>query len=307
MTGQLGRGNTGTRDARANDFGTRMKLVALRLRLWRDSARALATVGLVFVLVFVATAIFAPLIARMPPDGMNLADRFSPPSLTGKYILGADHLGRDVFSRIVYGARVSILVGVITVTISLAVGGTLGVLAGYHGGKLDAALSRFSEILLAFPYLIFAIGAMAMMGPGFWNLIWALCFKGWVEFFRLARAGVMAEKTREYVDAARVLGRSDAAIMVSEILPNMINPLIVVGTLRMGTMMVMEASLSFLGIGIPPRIPAWGSMIQDGYRFILNAWWLSTLPGLFLVILVLSVNLFGEALREALDPELKTF
>lgn len=294
----------------------RRRLLALRLKLWRQNARNLyrrlsrnkpAMAGFILVLVFVAAAILAPVITRHPPDRQNLADRFSPPSLKGKYLLGADHLGRDVFSRIIYGARVSILVGVITVTISMLVGGTLGILAGYYGGVLDAALSRFSEILLAFPYLIFAIGAMAMMGPGFWDLIWALCFKGWVEFFRLARAGVMAEKTREYVDAARVLGRSDAAIMLSEILPNMINPLIVVGTLRMGTMMVMEASLSFLGIGIPPRIPAWGSMIQDGYRFILNAWWLSALPGLFLVTLVLSVNIFGEALREALNPDLKTF
>jgi len=294
----------------------RRRLLALRLKLWRQNARNLyrrlsrnkpAMAGFILVLVFAAAAILAPVITRHPPDRQNLADRFSPPSLKGKYLLGADHLGRDVFSRIIYGARVSILVGVITVTISMLVGGTLGILAGYYGGVLDAALSRFSEILLAFPYLIFAIGAMAMMGPGFWNLIWALCFKGWVEFFRLARAGVMAEKTREYVDAARVLGRSDAAIMLSEILPNMINPLIVVGTLRMGTMMVMEASLSFLGIGIPPRIPAWGSMIQDGYRFILNAWWLSALPGLFLVTLVLSVNIFGEALREALNPDLKTF
>ena len=294
----------------------RRRLLALRLKLWRQNARNLyrrlsrnkpAMAGFILVLVFVAAAILAPVITRHPPDRQNLADRFSPPSLKGKYLLGADHLGRDVFSRIIYGARVSILVGVITVTISMLVGGTLGILAGYYGGVLDAALSRFSEILLAFPYLIFAIGVMAMMGPGFWNLIWALCFKGWVEFFRLARAGVMAEKTREYVDAARVLGRSDAAIMLSEILPNMINPLIVVGTLRMGTMMVMEASLSFLGIGIPPRIPAWGSMIQDGYRFILNAWWLSALPGLFLVTLVLSVNIFGEALREALNPDLKTF
>lgn len=297
-------------------MSTRIALMKLRFRLWHASASSLsrrlrknnlAVLGFFLVLLFIAAAVFAPAITRIPPDRMNLADRFAPPSLRGKYLLGADHLGRDVFSRIVYGARVSILVGVITVSISMLIGGTLGVLAGYYGGVLDASLSRFSEILLAFPYLIFAIGAMAMMGPGFWNLIWALCFKGWVEFFRLARAGVMAEKTREYVDSARVLGRSDAAIMLSEILPNMINPLIVVGTLRMGTMMVMEASLSFLGIGIPPRIPAWGSMIQDGYRFIIDHWHLSALPGLFLVVLVLSVNLFGEALREALNPDLKTF
>lgn len=292
----------------------RRRLFTLRLRVWLESAKATvrrlgrnraAVAGAIVVTAIVMAAIFAPLIAPDQPDAMNLRDRFSPPG--GKYLLGADHLGRDVLTRILYGARVSILVGVITVTISVAVGGFLGILAGYYGGAFDALMSRLTEVLLAFPYLIFAIGAMAMLGPGFWNLIWALCFKGWVEFFRLARAGVLAEKTKEYVEAARVLGRSDLEIMGSEILPNIVNPLLVVGTLRMGTMIVMEASLSFLGIGIPPRIPAWGSMIQDGYRFILNAWWLSTLPGIVLVALVLSVNLVGEGLREALDPDLQTF
>lgn len=293
---------------------TRRELLSLRFRLWASGAANVmrrvarnrpATLGGVIVLLYILCAVLAPWIAPATPDGINLANRFAVPSLSGGNILGADHLGRDVLSRVIYGARVSILVGVITVAISMAVGGTLGVIAGYYGGVFDAALSRFSEILMAFPYLIFAIGAMAMMGPGFWNLIWALSFKGWVEFYRLARAGVLSEKTKEYVEAARVLGRPDFAIMTSEILPNMVGPLVVVGILRLGTMMVMESSLSFLGIGIPPRIPAWGSMIQDGYRFILTAWWLSAIPGLFLVTLVLSINLFGEALRETLDPDLQ--
>jgi peptide/nickel transport system permease protein len=261
--------------------------------------------GAAMATAIVCAAIFAPVLAPYSPEDMNLSHRLNPPG--ADYILGADHLGRDVLTRILYGARVSILIGLITVGISVTVGGALGLLAGYYGGWFDAFMSRFTEILLAFPYLIFAIGAMAMLGPGFWNLVWALCFKGWVEFFRLARAGVLSEKTKEYVEAARVLGKTDAQIMLSEILPNIVNPLLVVGTLRMGTMMVMEASLSFLGIGIPPRIPTWGSMIQDGYRVILSAWWLSTFPGLILVILVLSVNLLGEGLREALDPDLQTF
>lgn len=282
------------------------------MRLWVENTRKMirrfrknpsAVIGAVIATVFVLAAIFAPYITPFAPDEINLNARLIPPSLTGRYLMGTDHLGRDVFTRIIYGARVSILVGVITVAISTVVGGTLGMIAGYYGGVFDMALSRFTEVLLAFPYLIFAIGTMAMLGPGFWNLIWALSFKGWVEFFRLARAGVLSEKTREYVEAARVLGRSNFSIMVSEILPNMINPLIVVGTLRMGTMIVMEASLSFLGIGIPPGVPAWGSMIQDGYRFVLNAWWLSVLPGLFLVILVLAINLLGEALRDVLNPD----
>ncbi len=185
-------------------MSTRIALMKLRFRLWHASASSLsrrlrknnlAVLGFFLVLLFIAAAVFAPAITRIPPDRMNLADRFAPPSLRGKYLLGADHLGRDVFSRIVYGARVSILVGVITVSISMLIGEHLGRPGGLLRRVLDASLSRFSEILLAFPYLIFAIGAMAMMGPGFWNLIWALCFKGWVEFFRLARAGVMAEKT----------------------------------------------------------------------------------------------------------------
>lgn len=292
----------------------RRKLFFLRLSLWAEGVSATirrlrrnkaAMLGALVVSIITLSAVFAHVIAPYPPDEMSLADRFSPPG--GKYILGADHLGRDVLSRILHGARVSILVGIITVTISVIAGGVLGILAGYYGGWFDALMSRLTEVLLAFPYLIFAIGAMAMLGPGFWNLVWALCFKGWVEFFRLARAGVLSEKAKEYVEAAKVLGRSDLEIMGSEILPNIVNPLMVVGTLRMGTMMVMEASLSFLGIGIPPRIPTWGSMIQDGYRFILNAWWLSTFPGLILVALVLSVNLVGEGLREVLDPDLQTF
>lgn len=292
----------------------RRKLFFLRLSLWAEGVSATirrlrrnkaAMLGALVVSIITLSAVFAHVIAPYPPDEMSLAGRFSPPG--GKYILGADHLGHDVLSRILHGARVSILVGIITVTISVIAGGVLGILAGYYGGWFDALMSRLTEVLLAFPYLIFAIGAMAMLGPGFWNLVWALCFKGWVEFFRLARAGVLSEKAKEYVEAAKVLGRSDLEIMGSEILPNIVNPLMVVGTLRMGTMMVMEASLSFLGIGIPPRIPTWGSMIQDGYRFILNAWWLSTFPGLILVALVLSVNLVGEGLREVLDPDLQTF
>lgn len=300
----------------SNELKFRLSLLRLQMKLWlsnvTDVLRHLrknrfAMAGAAVVLVFVLASIFAPYITPVSPEKVDLSKRFVKPSWIGEHPFGTDHLGRDIFTRIVYGARVSILVGVITVGISLIIGGTLGMIAGYYGGIFDSVLSRFTEILLAFPYLIFAIGAMSVLGPGFWNLIWALSFKTWVEFFRLARAGVLAEKARDYVDAARVLGRSDFAILTSEILPNMINPLIVVGTLRMGTMMVMEASLSFLGIGIPPRIPAWGSMIRDGYRFVLNAWWLSVLPGLFLVVLVLSINVVGEALRDLLDPDFRGF
>ncbi len=277
-----------------------MKELALDIR-----GNKLAVAAGIVVALYILAAVAAPLITSSDPGAQNLSNRFSRPGFAQEHLLGTDHLGRDVYARIVYGARVSILIGLVTVAVSMLIGGALGMIAGYYGGFPDALLGRLSEILLAFPYLIFAIGAMAMMGPGFWNLVWALSFKGWVEFFRLARAGVLQEKSKEYVEAAKILKRSTPEILALEILPNIINSLLVVGTLRIGSMMVMEASLSFLGIGIPSRIPAWGSMIQDGYRFILNAWWLSALPGLFLLILVLSLNVFGEALREAMNPELK--
>lgn len=288
-------------------FGLRMWIGNLKVLLETLRENKGALVGAAVTAAIVVAAILAPFISPASPETMELRARLTPPSWKGKFALGSDHLGRDVLTRIIYGARVSILVGLVSVGVSILFGGVLGMIAGYYGGVFDAILSRLTEVLLAFPYLIFTIAAMAFLGPGFWNLVFALCFKGWVEFFRLARAGVLTEKTKEYVEAARVLGRPDRQIMTSEILPNIVNPILVVGTLRIGTMIVMEASLSFLGIGIPSRIPTWGSMIQDGYRVILNAWWLSTFPGLMLLFLVLSINLLGEGLREALDPDLQTY
>jgi peptide/nickel transport system permease protein len=191
------------------------------------------------------------------------------------------------------------------VGISVVIGLALGTLAGYYQGALDTWISRFADLLLAFPFLIFAIGVMAFMGPGFMNLILALTFKGWVEFYRLARGEMLSEKTQEYVEAAKVTGHSHAAIIVREILPNIIQSVFVLGTLRIGYMIIMEASLSFLGLGIPPHIPAWGSMVAAGRDYMLVAPWVSTYPGLAIVGLVLSINLFGEGLRDILDPRLR--
>jgi peptide/nickel transport system permease protein len=204
-----------------------------------------------------------------------------------------------------FGARISLVVGFLSVGISITIGTALGALAGFYRGLLDSALSRFADLLLAFPFLIFAIGVMAFLGPGFANLLLALTFKGWVEFFRLVRGEMMSEKTKEYVEAAKVMGRSDLRIIVSEILPNIIQSVFVLGTLRIGYMIIMEASLSFLGLGIQPPTPAWGSMVAAGRDYMLTAWWASTLPGIAILILVLSINVFGEGLRDILDPRLK--
>ncbi|MDT8304606.1 MAG: ABC transporter permease [Anaerolineae bacterium] len=268
-----------------------------------------ALAGGILVLLFVLAAIFAPSITVHNPEIGSLRQRLIPPAWVeggqAEFPLGTDMQGRDLLTRVIYGARISLLVGLLTVTVSVAVGAVLGALAGYYRGWLDTALSRFADLLMAFPFLIFAIAMMAFIGPGFGNLILALTFKGWVEFFRLSRGEIMSEKTREYVEAARALGRSNYAIIAAEILPNIIQSVFVLATLRLGFFIVTEASLSFLGLGIQPPTPAWGSMVSEGRDVMLTAWWVSTLPGVAIVLLVLSLNLFGEGLRDILDPRLK--
>jgi len=269
-----------------------------------------ALIGATIVVLFILAAIFAPLITAHDPGIGNLRQRLMPPSWqeggTSEFLLGTDAQGRDLLTRIIFGARVSLLVGLMTVATSVTVGVALGALAGYFRGRLDAVVSRFTDLLLAFPFLIFAIAMMAFLGPGFGNLILAMSFKGWVEFFRLVRGQVLEEKTTEYVEAARALGRPRRAIIVSEILPNVVQAVFVLATLRMGFYITAEASLSFLGLGIQPPTPAWGSMVAEGRDVLLSAWWVSTFPGIAIVLLVLSLNLFGEGLRDILDPRLKT-
>jgi len=291
-----------------------------RIRLglfWRNTTEfmrelrkhPLALLGGVVIVMYILAAIFAEQITVHDPGRGNLRLRLDPPAWQAEgsweYPLGTDAQGRDMLTRIIYGARVSLTVGLLSVGISVIIGVVFGALAGYYRGRLDSAISLLANLLLAFPFLIFAIGMMAFLGPGFTNLILALTFKGWVEFYRLVRGEMLSEKTQEYVEAARVTGQSHLAIIVQEILPNIIQSVFVLATLRMGYMIIMEASLSFLGLGIPPRIPAWGSMVSSGRDYMLVAWWVSTFPGLAIVILVLAINLFGEGLRDILDPRLK--
>jgi ABC-type dipeptide/oligopeptide/nickel transport system permease subunit len=258
----------------------------------------------VLVLVYALGALLAPLAAPYNPASTDLAARLAPPSRA--HWFGTDALGRDVLSRTMYGARVSIPVGLLTVGISAVAGTALGMLGAYFRGSVDVVGARLVELLQAFPYLIFAIGMMAFLGPGFWNLIWALALKGWIEFYRLARGETLSQAKMEYVEAAHAIGYPSSWILVSEILPNIVNTVIVVAMLRLGYFMVLEASLSFLGVGIPPSIPAWGSMISDGRNVLFVAWWVSTIPGLALLVLVLAVNLLGDRMREILNPRRKT-
>lgn len=270
-------------------------------RLWAGlAAQPVGPIAGAIVLVYVLAAVLAPLVAPQNPAATDLAIRLAPPSRA--HWLGTDALGRDILSRVIYGARVSIVVGALTVGIATIVGTVLGMLGAYFRGLLDIVGARLVELLQAFPYLIFAIAMMAFLGPGFWNLIWALALKGWIEFYRLARGETLGQASEEYVEAARAMGYPSSWILMSEILPNILNTIAVVAMLRLGYFMVLEASLSFLGVGIPPSIPAWGSMINEGRNVLFIAWWVSTIPGLALLVLVLAINLFGERLREILDP-----
>jgi ABC-type dipeptide/oligopeptide/nickel transport system permease subunit len=292
--------------------------LAIQLRLqWSNliklldamRSRPLSLLGGIVVLLFVLAAIFAPYLTDHDPRQGSLRARLIAPAWQSggdaSYPLGTDAQGRDLLTRIIYGSRISLAVGLIAVSISVVVGTTLGALTGYYRGRLDTIIARFADLLLAFPFLIFAIGVMAFLGPGFTNLILALTFKGWVEFYRLARGEMMSEKTREYVESARVVGMSHLAVIVKEIMPNILNSVFVLGTLRMCDMIITEASLSFLGLGIQPPDPAWGSMVASGRDYMLTHWWVATIPGVAILILVLSINLFGEGLRDILDPRLK--
>jgi ABC-type dipeptide/oligopeptide/nickel transport system permease subunit len=299
-------------------FERQVYLWRIRLRLWRRNLseffselrkHRIAMLGGIVIIVYLLAAVFAKQITVYDPTRGDLRQRLEPPVWyaggTWAHPLGTDGQGRDMLTRVIYGARISLAVGIISVAISVIIGMLLGTVAGYYRGRFDNLVSRFADILLAFPFLIFAFGVMAFLGPGFTNLILALTFKGWVEFFRLVRGEMLSEKTQEYVEAAKVTGHSHTAIISREILPNIIQSVFVLATLRMGYMIIMEASLSFLGLGIPPHIPAWGSMVASGRDYLLVAPWVSTIPGIAIVVLVLSINLFGEGLRDILDPRLK--
>ncbi len=268
-----------------------------------------AVLGGMLMLAYFLAAIFAPQLSPHDPLKGNLRLRLLPPAWQeggdSAYPLGTDVQGRDLLSRIIYGSRVSLRIGFLVVGFSVLVGTTLGAIAGYYRGRVDDVISRLADLLLAFPYLVFAVAVMAFLGPGFTNMLMALGFKSWVNFFRLVRAETLSEKTKEYVDAAKVAGQSDLAIIVSELLPNILHSILVLVTLRMGTLILSEAALSYLGLGIQPPTPAWGSMVSDGRDHLMTSWWVSTLPGVAILVLVVSINLFGEGLRDILDPRLK--
>jgi peptide/nickel transport system permease protein len=264
----------------------------------------LAGVGLLVLGIAVLAALFAPLLAPYDPAAVSLAERLQPP-LTGGHLFGTDALGQDVLSRVIYGARVSLLVGFAAVAISGLIGVTLGLVSGFFGGWADAAVMRVGEIQLAFPTIILYVAVMAVVGPGLDKLIMVIGIVGWVQYARVERAMALSVRELEYVHAARALGASNPWIMLRHVLPNTLGPLTVVASFGLASTIVIEASLSFLGLGVPPSVPSWGSMLADGRDYLRAGWWVASFPGLALTLCVLAVNLLGDWLRDALDPLLK--
>ena len=269
--------------------------------LQRAGSQPLAVLGTVLLAVIVVTAIFAPAIAPANPAVIDLSHRLAPPSAT--HWLGTDELGRDILSRILYGARLSLIVAVSVVGCSLLLGVVLGGIAGYYGGVLDTMLNVFvMNAFLALPGILLAIAFVAFLGPGLINLILALSVGGWVGYARLVRGQVLAVKEKEFVEAARALGASDLRIFVRHILPNIIQPLIVQSAIGMAGAVLAEATLSFLGLGVPPPSASWGSMLDGGRSHLFDAPHLVIFPALAVMLCVLSFNFLGDALRDYLDP-----
>lgn len=263
-----------------------------------------AVAGMVIIVLFILLAIFAPLVAPMDPLEQNISVRKSPP-LTEGHLLGTDELGRDLLSRLIHGARLSMTIGVISVGIAMAGGLAIGTVSGFFGGWFDRIVMRLIDIMLAFPYVLLTIVIVAVLGPSLTNAMIAIGISQLPRYVRLVRASVLAEKESDYVLAERGIGTGDFELMFGSILPNALSPVIVQATLGVGEAILSSAALSFLGLGAQPPTPEWGLMIASSREFVTSAWWIVTFPGLATLLAVMGFNLFGDGLRDVLDPRLK--
>ena len=280
-----------------------------RVRLARRRPSFRAVFGLTVLLIMSGAAVLAPQIAPWDPARQMLMKRLRPPAWEARGLrehpLGTDHLGRDILSRIVYGGRISLGVGLSAVTLSALIGVSLGLLAGFHGGRTDAVVMRVADVFLAIPYILLAMGVVFALGPSLLNVILVMAVTRWVQFARIVRADVLSIREREFVSGARARGNRSLRLLLRHVLPNALTPIIVVATLELAFMIIYESALSFLGLGVQPPTPTWGWMLADGRNYIATAWWLATFPGLAIMLTVLAVNLLGDWLRDTLDPRLK--
>ena len=263
-----------------------------------------ARIGLGVLLLFAIVAPLAPFVSPHDPNEQNLSRRLEGPSIQN--LLGRDEFGRDILSRIIFGSRVSLSVGILVVSISLAVGVSVGIVVGYVGGWFDELVMRLVDVVLAFPGILLAIALMAVLGQSLVNVVLALCITGWAPFARLARGEALSMRERQFVVAARALGASLPRVVMRHILPNIISPILVKATLGMAGVIVAEAALSFLGLGVRPPTPSWGAMLNAGRAFILVTPHLVIFPGIAIMLVVLSLNFVGDGLRDLLDPRHET-
>ncbi len=275
----------------------------------RLGQRLMLIIPVAILSILVLTAILAPWIAPDSPSKTNMLERKLPPAFmeggTTAHLLGTDGLGRDILSRLIHGSRVSLSVAMLVIAITATFGTALGIAAGYLGGNLEAVLMRVTDVSMAFPGLLLAMLLSVGIGPGFWTVILALSLLGWAPYARMIRGETLKVRELDFVLQARITGASPLRIMFKHIFPNIVNSLIVVMTLAVGLMILAEATLSYLGIGIPATIPSWGSMVADGRNDLGSAWWISTLPGIAIGLVVLSCNFLGDWLRDKLDPRLR--
>lgn len=265
------------------------------------SSNKLSWVGAAIFLLVVLMAVFAPLLVVHDPMAQNILHRLKGPS--AQFWMGTDAYGRDIYSRLLYGARISLIIGVVAIASAMVIGSAIGILAGYYGGKIDVVIMQAMDMLLSFPALILGLMVVAMLGPSMENLIVAIALTAIPPFARIARAPTVVVKERDFIEACRALGYGDLRIMLLHVLPNVLSEILVMGSLWLATAIRVEASLSFIGLGVKPPTPTWGGMIREGFENILDNPWLSIFPGLAILLVVFSLNLLGDGLRDAIDPK----
>jgi peptide/nickel transport system permease protein len=282
---------------------------AVRVPARRRRFPALVVAGVGFVAVLLLVAAAAPLLAPQDPIRQSLRGRLAAPTWQGSdgraHLLGTDHLGRDVLSRVIHGSRVSLVIGFSAVLVGGLLGSAAGLVAGFSRGRLDAVIMTVADAQLAFPFILLAIGIIAVLGPSFPTLVVVIGLSGWVSYARILRSQVLVLRSREFVESIHALGGSLARVVLRHVLPNVLSSIVVIATLELARAIVLEATLSFLGLGIQPPTPSWGGMVQEGREYLDSAWWISTFPGIVLMITSIVVSRTGDWLRDVLDPTLR--
>jgi peptide/nickel transport system permease protein len=292
----------------------RFRNLQASLKLWQETLQALsrspgAVAGGILLALIVSTSLCFHFFYTQDPLAQDLLARLTPPfweeggSLA--HPLGTDNLGRDVLVRILYGSRVSLVVGFAAVLVACGAGIVLGLISGYYGGRADSVIMRVADIFMAYPFMLLTISVIAVLGNSIFNLILVLGLSDWVTYARTIRGSVLSIKEKEFVLAARSVGTRHRVILLRHVFPNVLSPILVLGTVRVANIIIWESGLSFLGMGVPPPMPTWGRMLAEGRVYITDAWWLVTLPGLAIMLTILAINLLGDGLRDALDPRLR--